>query len=199
VEIVIRKHHLPHRFPPDAVEQAESVPVAIMPADTEGRRDFRGMDVVTIDGETARDFDDAVWVDSLPNGNFSLHVHIADVSHYVRPRTPIDSEARLRGTSVYFPDRAIPMLPFELSTNICSLNPQVDRLVLSALLEFDHQGDVVKQEFTRGVIRSVERMTYTSVHLLLEGDPGLRERYATLVRRFETMRELARILTRKRH
>ena len=149
------------------------------------------MDIVTIDGETARDFDDAVWVDRLPNGNFALHVHIADVSHYVRPGTPIDVEARLRGTSVYFPDRAVPMLPFELSTDICSLNPQVDRLVLSALLEFDHQGDLVAQEFMRGVIRSAERMTYTNVHLLLEGDKALRERYAPLVQRFEWMQELA--------
>jgi ribonuclease R len=116
----------------------------------------------------------------------------------VRPDTPIDTEARLRGTSVYFPDRAVPMLPFELSTNICSLNPQVDRLVLSALLEIDRRGDVVGQEFASGVIRSVERMTYTSVHLLLEGDAGLRDRYAPLVERFELMRELAGILNRKR-
>ncbi len=164
----------------------------------EGRRDFRGMDIVTIDGETARDFDDAVWVERLANGNYALHVHIADVSHYVRPGTPIDAEARLRGTSVYFPDRAVPMLPFELSTNICSLVPQVDRLVLSALLEIDHQGEVVAQEFTPGVIRSVERMTYTDVHLLLEGDAGLRERYRPLVERFELMRELALVLNRKR-
>jgi ribonuclease R len=153
---------------------------------------------VTIDGETARDFDDAVWVDRLANGNFALQVHIADVSHYVQPGTPIDAEARLRGTSVYFPDRAVPMLPFELSTNICSLNPGVDRLVVSALLEIDHQGEIVGQEFTPGVIRSVERMTYTSVHLLLEGDSGLRGRYAPLVGRFELMRELALILNRKR-
>src|SRR6202040_4129784 len=173
VEIMIRKHHLPHRFPPDALEQAQNVPLIIASPELEGRRDFRGMEVVTIDGETARDFDDAVWLDKLPNGNFALHVHIADVSHYVRPGTPIDSEARLRGTSVYFPDRAIPMLPFELSTNICSLKPQVDRLVLSALMEFDHQGDRVSQEFTPGVIRSAERMTYTSVHQLLEGDAAL--------------------------
>src|SRR4029077_17406336 len=121
-------------------------------------------DIVTIDGETARDFDDAVWVDRLPSGNYQLHVHIADVSHYVRPGTPIDVEARLRGTSVYFPDRAIPMLPFELSPNLLSVNPQVDRLVIVALLEFDHRGDLVSQEFMRGVIRSVERMTYTDVH-----------------------------------
>ena len=198
VEIVIRKHHLPHQFPPEVVEQAERVPDAITESELRGRQDFRAFDIVTIDGETARDFDDAVWVDRLPNGNYALHVHIADVSHDVRPGTPIDAEARLRGTSVYFPDRAVPMLPFELSTNICSLVPRADRLVLSALMEFDHQGDRVSQQFTRGVIRSVERMTYTSVHLLLDGDTALRTRYAPLVPRFELMRELALILNRKR-
>jgi ribonuclease R len=163
-----------------------------------GRRDFRGMDIVTIDGETARDFDDAVWVEKLANGNYALEVHIADVSHYVRPGSPIDREALLRGTSVYFPDRAVPMLPHELSTNICSLVPQQDRLVLSALLEIDHQGAVVAQEFVEGVIRSVERMTYTNVHKLLEGDAALRERYRPLVARFELMQELALVLNRKR-
>jgi ribonuclease R len=198
VEIVIRKHHLPLRFPPEVLDQAAKTAEEIAPRDLEGRRDFRDMEVITIDGETARDFDDAVWVDRLPNRNFALHVHIADVSHYVRPMSAIDNEARLRGTSVYFPDRAIPMLPVELSTNICSLKPQVDRLVLSALLEFDHQGDLIAQEFGRGVIRSAERMTYTNVHLLLEGDPKLRERYASLVPRFELMQELALILNRKR-
>jgi ribonuclease R len=198
VEIVIRKHHLPHQFPPEVVEQAQAAPVAIRADELEGRRDFRAMDIVTIDGETARDFDDAVWVDRLANGNYALHVHIADVSHYVRPGTPIDSEARLRGTSVYFPDRAVPMLPYELSTNICSLVPLQDRLVLSALLEIDHHGEVVGQEFLPGVIRSVERMTYTDVHLLLEGDVGLRDRYKPLVERFELMQELALVLNRKR-
>src|ERR1039457_2237634 len=198
VETVIRKHHLPNRFPPEVVEQAEAVPSAIAERELEGRRDFRGMDVVTIDGETARDFDYAVWVDRLPNGNYALHVHIADVSHYVRPGTPIDAEARLRGTSVYFPDRAVPMLPFELSTNICSLKPQVDRLVLSALMEFDHQGDRVGHEFTAGVISSAERMSYTNVHLLLEGDAAMRERYQPLVARFELMQEPATILNKKR-
>ena len=198
VEIVIRKHHLPHHFPPDVLQQAHETPAAVSEADLAGRRDFRDMPIVTIDGETARDFDDAVWVDRLPNGHFALHVHIADVSHYVRPGSPIDSEALLRGTSVYFPDRAVPMLPFELSTEICSLKPQVDRLVLSALMEIDRQGDVVRREFTRGVIRSAERMTYTAVHLLLEGDAELRQRYAPLVERFEMMKELALILNRKR-
>jgi ribonuclease R len=198
VEIVIRKHHLPHRFPPDVLAQAEDVLTIITAKELEGRRDFRSLESVTIDGETARDFDDAVWVDRLGNGNYALHVHIADVSHYVRPGSPIDEEARLRGTSVYFPDRAVPMLPFELSTNICSLNPHVDRLVMSALLEIDHAGEMVRQEFTRGVIRSAERMTYTSVHLLLEGDAGLRGRYRALLGRFDLMKELATILNRKR-
>jgi len=198
VEIVIRKHHLPHRFPAEVIEQAEGVPAAIAARELEGRRDFRGMEVVTIDGETARDFDDAVWVDRLANGNYALHVHIADVSHYVRPGTPIDAEARLRGTSVYFPDRAVPMLPYELSTNICSLVPGEDRLVLSALLEIDNQGQTVAQEFTPGVIRSMERMTYTNVHLLLEGDAAQRARYAPLVERFELMQELALVLNRMR-
>jgi len=198
VEIVIRKHHLPHRFPPEVLEQAQSIHGVITSDEHRGRRDFRGLAIVTIDGETARDFDDAVWVDRLPNGNYALQVHIADVSHYVRPGSPIDAEARLRGTSVYFPDRAVPMLPFELSTNICSLVPHADRLVLSALLEIDHQGAVVAQDFTPGVIRSAERMTYSSVHKLLEGDAELRARYRPLVERFELMQELALVLNRKR-
>src|SRR5262249_14993172 len=153
-------------------------PGPISDAELAKRRDFRDLDIVTIDGETARDFDDAVWVQPLDNGNWALQVHIADVSHYVRPGSPIDREAAVRGTSVYFPDRAVPMLPVELSTDQCSLRPHEDRLVLCALLELDAQGDVVAQEFTRGVVRSVERMTYTAVHGLLEGgDPQLRERY----------------------
>lgn len=199
VEIIIRKHRIPHRFPPDVLEQARSMNGEITPFDLTEREDFRAYEIVTIDGETARDFDDAVWVDRLPRGNFALHVHIADVSHYVRPGSPIDREAALRGTSVYFPDRAVPMLPVELSTDICSLRPQEDRLVMSALLELDHRGDVVTQRFTRGVIRSVERMTYTHVHALLEGDAALRERYQPLVGRFELMQELATILNKKRY
>ena len=199
VEIIIRKHHLPNRFPAEVVEDAGRVPEAITEDEIRERRDFRDLPIVTIDGETARDFDDAVLVDRLENGHFALQVHIADVSHYVKPGTAIDVEAQMRGTSVYFPDRAVPMLPFELSTNICSLKPQVDRLVLSALIEFDHQGDPLSFEFCRGVIRSAERMTYTNVHKLLEGDAAMRERYAPLVERFATMRELAELLMRKRY
>ena len=198
VEIVIRKHHIPHRFPSAVLEQATSVSPSIHQDELAGREDFRALEIVTIDGETARDFDDAVWVDRLGNGNYALQVHIADVSHYVRPGSPIDDEAKMRGTSVYFPDRAVPMLPLELSTEICSLKPQVDRLVMSALLEIDHRGDVVAQRFARGVIRSAERMTYTNVHLLLEGDAVQRQRYQALIPRFELMRELALILNKKR-
>src|SRR4029077_17252315 len=181
VEVVIRKHHLPHQFPPEALEQAQSVPKTIAVPELEGRGDFRDLAIVTIDGETARDFDDAVWVDRLANGHFALQVHIADVSDSVRPATPIDAEARLRGTSVYFPDRAVPMLPYELSTDICSLVPQADRLGLSALLEIVDGGKIRAQEFMRAGIRRAERMTYTNVHLLLEGDRGLRDRSQPLV------------------
>ena len=198
VEIIIRKHHIPHRFPPEVLEQAQSFSNIIRLDELAGRQDFRSLDIVTIDGETARDFDDAVWVDRLPNGNYALDVHIADVSHYVKPATPIDEEAFLRGTSVYFPDRAVPMLPLELSTEICSLKPGVDRLVLSVQFEIDHRGDILHQRFSKGVIRSAERMTYTDVHALLEGDAALRQRYERLTPRFELMRELALILNRKR-
>ena len=199
VEILIRTHHIPHKFPEDVLEQAKSFSAVIPEDEIARRQDFRTLDIVTIDGETARDFDDAVWVDKLPNGNWALQVHIADVSYYVRPGSPIDREALLRGTSVYFPDRAVPMLPIELSTDMCSLRPHEDRLVISALLELDHRGDIVSQKFTRGVIRSAERMTYTAVHGILEGaDTALRERYAALLPRFEMMQDLALILNRKR-
>ncbi len=134
------------------------------------RRDFRGLPIVTIDGETARDFDDAVMVRELPNGNWELQVHIADVSHYVRPGTALDLEARLRGTSVYFPDRAIPMLPPQLSSGMCSLRPNEDRLVLSCVMEIDARGEVVGYEVCEGIIRSVQRMTYTQVQAVLDGD-----------------------------
>ncbi len=198
VEIIIRKFHIPHEFPPAVLRQARHYPPEVPAEEVARRRDFREYAIVTIDGETARDFDDAVWVEHLPNGNYALHVHIADVSYYVTPGSPIDREAATRGTSVYFPDRAVPMLPVELSTELCSLKPGVDRLVVSALLEIDRKGDVVSQEFGRGVIRSAERMTYTNVFRILEGDEDLRARYASLVPRFELMRELALILNRKR-
>jgi ribonuclease R len=198
VEIMIRKFHLPHRFPPAVLAEAQEAELVIPAPEARKRRDFRAFPIVTIDGETARDFDDAVSVRRLENGNFELQVHIADVAHYVTPDSALDQEARLRGTSVYFPDRAVPMLPLELSTDICSLRPKVDRLVMSCVMEIDHRGEILGAELSEGIIRSAERMTYTDVNLVLEGDTGARQRYAELVPGFELMRDLALILNRKR-
>jgi ribonuclease R len=198
VEITIRKFHLPHHFPAAAFEEAQDAAAFIPAQELRRRRDFRSLPIVTIDGETARDFDDAVFVQMLGNGNFELQVHIADVAHYVTAGSALDQEARLRGTSVYFPDRAVPMLPLELSTDICSLRPQVDRLVMSCIMEIDHRGEIVSYDLCEGVIRSAERMTYTAVNAVLEGDAAMRQRYASLVANFELMRELALILNRKR-
>src|SRR5579872_1087111 len=198
VEIIIRKHHLPHRFPGEVLEEAQAVEDIIAARELQQRRDYRTLPIVTIDGETARDFDDAVIVRRLDNGNFELQVHIADVAHYVTEDSGLDREARLRGNSVYFPDRAVPMLPIELSTDICSLRPHLDRLVMSCTMEIDHQGEILDYRLNPGVIRSAERMTYTDVNLILEGDPGVRKRYERLTGEFELMRDLALILNRKR-
>lgn len=198
VEIIIRKHHLPHRFPVEVLQDAQQFEAVIPASELRHRQDYRSLPIVTIDGETARDFDDAVTVQRMSNGHFELQVHIADVAHYVREASPIDLEARLRGTSVYFPDRAVPMLPMELSTDLCSLGPQVDRMVLSCVMEIDHHGEIVGYTLNEGVIRSAERMTYINVNLLLEGDSALRQHYHRLVDVFELMRELAMNLNRKR-
>ena len=198
VEIMIRKFHLPHRFPPEVIEEAQAIASGIPPEALRRRRDYRDLPIVTIDGETARDFDDAVHVRELENGNYELQVHIADVAQYVTPNSPLDQEARLRGTSVYFPDRAVPMLPLELSTDICSLRPHVDRLVLSCTMEIDHQGEIAGYEVNEGVIRSANRMTYNAVNAVIEGDATARHEYAAQVEHFERMRDLAMILNRKR-
>ncbi len=198
VEIIIRKFHLPHIFPAEVLKEAEETEPIISSEEMRRRRDFRDLLIVTIDGETARDFDDAVLVIVLENGNFELQVHIADVAHYVTDGSALDQEARLRGTSVYFPDRAVPMLPLELSTDICSLRPQVERLVLSCVMEIDHRGEIVGYELSEGVIKSAERMTYTAVNAIIEGDEDACKRYAPLVKQFELMRDLALILNKKR-
>ncbi|PYU05895.1 MAG: ribonuclease R, partial [Acidobacteria bacterium] len=169
-EIIIRKHHLPHEFSENVLEEASSRAKPVHETDFEGREDFRKLPIVTIDGETARDFDDAVYVERRGDGGWHLEVHIADVAHYVRTKTALDNEARLRGTSVYFIDRAVPMLPESLSNGICSLNPREDRLVMSCLMEFDASGRMRDSRMTAGVIRSAERMTYTNVNKVLEGD-----------------------------
>ncbi|HXN72895.1 MAG TPA: VacB/RNase II family 3'-5' exoribonuclease [Candidatus Acidoferrales bacterium] len=199
VEIIIRKHHFPHIFPDEVLAEARNEKQEVVKSELAGRRDFRDLAIVTIDGETARDFDDAVRVAALPNGHFELQVHIADVAHYVPRNSALDREARLRGTSVYFPNRAVPMLPEELSNGICSLNPKVDRLVMSVVMEMDATGEMIHSEFFPGVIRSAERMTYTNVNKVIEGDPEMTARYAPLVQDFRRMKELALLLNRRRN
>jgi ribonuclease R len=198
-EIIIRKHHLPHEFSAEVLEEAAQRAVAVNDADREGREDFRDLPIVTIDGETARDFDDAVYVERRPGGGWHLQVHIADVAHYVLVGTGLDREARVRGTSVYFPDRAVPMLPEALSNGICSLKPGEDRLVMSALMELDAAGNITGSRFTAGVIRSAERMTYTNVNKVIEGDVEASARYAGLAEKFREMKELALLLNKRRN
>ncbi len=201
VEMIIRKHQLPRVFPEKVLAEARSV--AHLDANEVDRRvaaghDFRNEPIVTIDGATARDFDDAILVRRQQDGGWELQVHIADVAEYVRPATDLDLEARLRGTSVYFPDRAIPMLPHELSTDICSLRPNEDRLVLSCLMRLTEDARIESYKIVEGVIRSAARMTYTEVHQILEGDPATRERFVELVPNFELMRDLAGRLNKRR-
>jgi ribonuclease R len=197
VEMMIRKHQLPRVFPENVLAEARRV-AHFDAAEAASRRDFRGLPIVTIDGETARDFDDAVLVTERGEGGYELQVHIADVSEYVRAGTDLDLEARLRGTSVYFPDRAIPMLPQELSTDICSLRPGEDRLVLSCIMQLDAAGRIENYEIAQGVIRSAARMTYTEVHAILQGDAEARARYTALVPDFERMHQLAMLMNKRR-
>jgi ribonuclease R len=196
VEIMIRKHHLPHLFPDAVLENARDV-AHLDQQEIARRHDFRDLPIVTIDGETAKDFDDAVLVRESAGG-YELQVHIADVAQYVVPGSPLDLEARLRGTSVYFPDRAVPMLPQELSSDVCSLRPAEDRLVLSCIMQLDRHGAILSYEVLEGVIRSARRMTYTQVHAILSGDEAARAEFAPLVPEFERMLTLAKILNRKR-
>ena len=197
--IIIRKHNIPDAHSEEAVEEARRLGGAVRERDIHGRADFRRVTTVTIDGEHARDFDDAITIERRPNGHYWLGVHIADVSHYVREGSALDEEAYERGTSVYFPERAVHMFPAELATGLCSLNPQVDRLVQSCLMEVDGRGTVVRYEIHDGVINSDARMTYTDVNTILTGrDPDTIARYAALVPMFELMRELFEILHARR-
>lgn len=195
---IIYKHRLPVEFPDAVLGEADKTPEVILPADLEGRTDFRSLKIVTIDGADARDLDDAVHVLKTETG-YQLGVHIADVSHYVRPGTVLDKEASDRATSVYLVDRVIPMLPTRLSNGICSLNPRQDRLTVSLVMEIDAAGTVTSYQLSKGVIRTAERMTYGDVYSILrENDSALIERYGTLVDQFRLMEELAEILTRRR-
>ncbi|NLX77565.1 MAG: ribonuclease R [Clostridiaceae bacterium] len=196
---VIRSYNIPVDFPEEVLNEAKSVPQELTPEDYKGRLDLRNLAMVTIDGEDAKDMDDAVSLEITEDNNYRLGVHIADVSHYVKENSPLDREALKRGTSVYFPDRVIPMLPTELSNGICSLNPKVDRLAFSVFMEIDSLGRVVNHEIAESVINVTKRMTYTDVYKILEEqDPVLTERYRPLVPMFENMRDLALLLMKKR-
>jgi len=199
IEIVLRSHNLPPRFPEPVVAEAEAFPEEVREEDLLGRRDFRERRIVTIDGETAKDFDDAIEVEKTAGG-YRIGVHIADVSHYVEEDTALDDEARSRGTSVYFPGRVLPMLPERLSNGLCSLNPRVDRLVLSAILELDKHGRVTGSDFAKGVIRSAHRMTYTEIARILETRPAPDDerRYGPFLADFRLMGEVAALLRKRR-
>ena len=199
-EIILRKHNIPDEHSAESIAEAKRIGSAVKEKDLAGRTDFRDRTVVTIDGEHARDFDDAISIERLKNGHYWLGVHIADVAHYVQEGSALDQEAFDRGTSVYFPERAVHMFPAELATGLCSLNPHVDRLVQSCLMEVSARGDVVRYEMHDGVIRSDARMTYTAVNAILtDKDPAAIANYRELVGMFELMRELFEILNSRRH
>jgi ribonuclease R len=196
---IIRKHGLPDTFPSDALAEARSIEKGAGDPGTSGRTDLRGLTTVTIDGEMARDFDDAVAVVREPDGTVRLWVSIADVSHYVRPGSPLDREAYLRGTSVYFPDRCLPMLPEELSNGICSLVPGEDRLTMTAELLYGREGDLRDVRFYPSVIRSAARLTYTLVEKIVVAEDGEAcAAHRTLVPVLLLMKELALRLTAMR-
>lgn len=196
---IIKKYGLPEEFPQKVVSYAEQIPEEIPEEEYKGREDLRDLTIVTIDGEDAKDLDDAISIEKLPNGNYYLGVHIADVSNYVKEKNALDKEALKRGTSVYLIDRVIPMLPKKLSNGICSLNPKVDRLTLSCFMEIDKTGKVVDHRIAETIIKTSERMTYTNVtKILRDEDPELIERYDYLVETFKIMEELCHILNKKR-
>jgi ribonuclease R len=198
--VIVQKYNLPDAHGPEAIAEARRLGTTLRERDQQSRTDFRRWLTVTIDGEHARDFDDAISIDRLANGNFWLGVHIADVAHYVVEGSALDREAYDRGTSVYFPERALHMFPSELATGLCSLNPHVDRLVQSCLMEIDRRsGTVVRYEFHDAVIHSAARMTYTDVNAILtDRDPATIDRYRALVPMFERMHELFEILHNRR-
>jgi ribonuclease R len=200
---IVLEHSLRTDFPPQVIAEAERLPADPDPKDFMGREDLRALPFVTIDGETARDFDDAVQLEALPRGGCRLRVAIADVSHYVGERSPLDLEAAQRGTSVYFPDRAIPMLPHQLSNGLCSLNPDRDRLVQVADITYDRHGNRKESRFYRGVIRSRARLTYTKVAAMLSSTDtpetrALRHELEALLDQLRRMHELMKVLLRKR-
>ena len=197
---VVYKYDIVPEFSKEALQQAAEIPNEPDPESYKGRRDLRGETIVTIDGDDAKDLDDAVHVRMLDNGNYLLGVSIADVSYYVTEGSPLDREAFFRGTSVYLVDRVIPMIPHRLSNGICSLNPQVDRLTITCEMEISPEGDVVSHEIFPSIIKTTERMTYNHVNrILIDENPELCERYEALVPTFKLMYDLSKILREKRH
>ena len=199
VMTIVRKYGIPYEFPEDVLIEARRVSQVVDKEEIKNRVDLRGMNTVTIDGERAKDFDDAVAVKKEKNGNIRLWVSIADVSYYVKEGSPLDREAYIRSTSTYFPDRAIPMLPEELSNGICSLNPKVDRLTMTAEMLIDKEGRVVDCSFYNSIINSVERLTYTIVRqVLVDKDKELITRYKQIHKDLQVMEELCLRLKEKR-
>ncbi len=197
-KIILKRHKIPDFFPQEVLKEAERIAISPSEEELKKRKDFSGNKIVTIDGEDAKDFDDAVEVKKLKNGNYYLGVHIADVSHYVKPDSMLDKEAFKRGTSVYLPDRAIPMLPQILSNDICSLRPNKIRLTFSVIMEINPEGKIVKRKFYKSFIKSYKRMTYSEVQKILEGDKKLQKKYEDLVPQFFLMAELCEILYKAR-
>ena len=196
---IIKEHALPSRFPEKVVEEAKKCGDKVSEKDIENRRDFRNKNIFTIDGEDAKDLDDAVRVEKLENGNYKLEVHIADVSNYVKENSLLDSEALIRGTSIYMLGRVIPMLPRELSNGICSLNQGEDRLTLSCIMEIDKNGNVISSDVCKGVICVTKRMSYKDVQKILDGnDKEILEKYKPYIEDFKLMEELAHILKQRR-
>lgn len=199
IEYIIREHDLPLEFPKKVLEDADYVAVPIPNEEYERRRDLRDETIFTMDGADAKDLDDAIQVKKLPNGNFQLGVHIADVTHYVKEKSNLDKEALKRATSVYLVDKVIPMLPKQLSNGVCSLNPNEDKLTLSVFMEINNKGEVVNSSIEETIIRSKARMVYTDVSDILENnDRQLKIKYADLVDDFRLAEKLARILMKKR-
>lgn len=195
---VVKTHDLPVDFPDEVMESLNQIPDTVSVEDIQGRRDFRNLDTVTIDGEDAKDLDDAITL-TCENGIYHLGVHIADVSHYVTEKSPLDKEALKRGTSVYLVDKVIPMLPHKLSNGICSLNAGCDRLTLSCLMDIDETGKVISHEICEGVIRVNERMCYTDVNkLLTQAEDAPYDRYKELIPMFEQMLSLSLIIRENR-
>lgn len=196
---IIRENNLYEEFPKDVLQEAKTQPQTVPEASKKGRVDFRNDHVVTIDGEDAKDLDDAVCVVKNDDGSYVLKVHIADVSNYVKYDSLLDKEAFKRATSVYFPNLVYPMLPRELSNGICSLNPHEDRLTLSVVMNIDKQGNVVDYQICEGLIRTCERMTYTDVYAILQGDPQTCKKYDYLVQDFKNMESLHYLLEENRN